>query len=205
LDFKTTTRPFRHAAALRQASALLGDRPSGAPLHILEVGPGLAVKGLGRMLTPATPPRRILRAAETFLRRVPMPDRCFENYETLELLQIFAAWPVRLTLIDINPRVLRIIGANLRDVALDTRTADLSLADNPTLAALSGSFDVTVAFSILSRIPTIAGREVAVAHLRNMTRPGGLILANDHDVSATDCRRLADSEVIYRKLVTATA
>jgi hypothetical protein len=204
LDFKTTTRPFRNAEALRQASALLADRPTSAPLHILEVGPGLAVKGLGRMLTPATPARRILRAAETFLRRVPMPDRFFENYETLELLQIFAAWPVRLTVIDINPRVLRIIAANLSDVALETRTADLSQADNPTLAAFRGKFDVTVAFSILSRIPT-AARDIAVAHLRNVTRPGGLVLANDHDVSAADCRRLADSPVIYRKLVTAAA
>ena len=109
MDLKTTTRPRRSVAAFHVLRSLLRQPPGGHPLEILNVGPGLAVKYLGRLSAEAVPGWDFFRRIEAGVRRVPMPDGFFESYETGELLTALAGLPVRLTVTDINPRVVRVV------------------------------------------------------------------------------------------------
>lgn len=195
MELRTTTRRSRNLAVLEEARSLLARPAPGEVMRVLEVGPGLAVKYLGRAPARIRP---VVQPLETVLRRLPMPDACFENYETGEILSIFAGWPIALTLIDINPRVLRIVQGNHGAAALDAKTVDLGETGNPTIESLSRRFEVIVALSTLSRVPR-AVRQIAVLNLRRMAKPGALIVVNDIDISGPGCRLVPSSSVIYRE------
>src|SRR3990172_9163123 len=140
MDLKTTTRPNRHARFLFLRS-LLGTGPDAGPIEVMNVGPGLAVKYLGRLAAQNILARDIFRWIETGVRRVPMPDAFFESYETGELLQTLEALPIRLTILDVNPRVLRIVRKTHAHLPIEAVVADLGEERPASLIPLYGRFD----------------------------------------------------------------
>lgn len=192
MDLGTTTYAGRHRGLLASLAAIAPD----GPLRILEVGPGLAVRGLGRLAARGIPGRSLFKAIETLVRRLPLPDRAYENYETEDLLAAFGRQRIDLTILDINPRSLAVIAGNLAPLRVATVTADLS---DPALARRSdlvGSFDVIIALATIGRIP-LERRAAAALNLVRLTRPGGLVaedtgrVATIAGMTATGCAQVS--------------
>jgi len=181
MDLRTTTRPRRHAEQFRRIVGLLPSRPAGVPLKVVNVGPGLAIKYLGRLSATDMPLWDFFRRIETGLRRIPMPDSFYENYEAHELVAALAAVPFELTLLDINPKVLRVAGKSLAAVAPRTVAVDLGQADAPALRPLAGTFDVVVAYAVIARIPQRLADQAA-KNIRSLLKPGGILLGGSEVV-----------------------
>ena len=191
MDLKTTTRPGRNAGGFRDLRGLL--KPTtGAPVAVLEAGPGLAVKYLGRM-------GGLLQLVERLARRLPLPDSSYESYETAELLSSLDGLDIRLTLLDINPRPLKVIADRMPGARIRTQVADLGLPSPAVLAPLMGTFDLVVAMHLVGRISDAGERRNAQANLRALAKPGGLIFANQADLLAPDCMRVDWLTDVYRK------
>jgi hypothetical protein len=181
MDLKTTTRPNRWVTQLCDARSLLA-RPADGCLEVAEIGPGLAVKYLGRLCDPSTTGWGFFRRIETGIRRVPMPDMCFENYETRELIQALEGLDFNLTVMDINPKVVRVVQKRFPEEVKETVVADLGTERD--LLPLYGKFDLVVALEVISRVAVIgmADRkerfENARANLTGLVKPGGLLVAS---------------------------
>lgn len=154
MDLKTTTRPNRHTAQFREVRALLAPPADGRPLEVANIGPGLAVKYFGRLAEETVPGWDIVKRIESGIRRIPMPDACFENYETHELVRMLEGLPFRLTVIDINPKVVRIVARSMPDRSVETVVADLGAERPASLLPLYGKFDLVVAFTVIGRVKT---------------------------------------------------
>lgn len=175
MDLKTTTRPNRHAEQFREARRLLDLERFDRPIEVLEVGPGLAVKFLGRLAEEGRPAWDLVKRIETGVRRIPMPDACYESYETGELLAALHGLPVRLTILDINPRVLRIVRQAHAGIPIETVVADLGEERPASLLPLYGRFDLVVANAVLARVGN-PGRNNACEAIRSLVKPGGILL-----------------------------
>lgn len=194
MDLKTTTYAGRHRGLLANLAAIAPD----GPLRILEVGPGLAVRGLGRLAARGVPGRSVFKGIETLVRRLPLPDGAYENYETEDLLAAFGHQRVDLTILDINPRSLAVIAGNLAPLKVATVTADLS---DPALGRrhdLAGSFDVIIALATIGRIPP-ERRAAAALNLVLMTRPGGLVAEDTGLVSAIEGMTATGCDQVSRR------
>jgi len=194
MDLATTTYAGRHRRLLERLATLA---PPGR-LRILEVGPGLAVRGLGRLAARGAPGRAVFKGVETLVRRLPLPDGAFENYETEDLLEAFGRDRVDLTLLDINPRALSVVAANLVPFAVTTVRADLADPALPAHRELARPFDLVVALATLGRIPE--GRRAAAAlNLVRLTRPGGLVAEDTGLTAAGGLVRATDCEHVFRR------
>lgn len=171
---KTTTFPGRHTGTIRRTAAAI-EAP--AP-RVLEIGPGLALRPFGSLMRRGSWTRPVAKWAESALRRLPWPDRWYENYETSDIIEAFAPRPVRLTLLDINPRPLSVVPANFPGVAITAVQADLGsprlLADHPELR---GAFDLVVCMCTIGRLPH-AARPMGLANVIAMVRPGGMLISD---------------------------
>lgn len=194
MDLRTTTYAGRHRSLLDRLAALA---PVGR-LRILEVGPGLAVRGLGRLASRGVPGRAVFKGIETLVRRLPLPDGAYENYETEDLLAAFGRDRVDLTLLDINPRSLVVIAANLAPLPVTTVTADLADPELPLRRELASRFDVVVALATVGRLPE--GRRTAAAdNLVRLTRPGGLVSEDTGRVAVGGVLQATDCEHVFRR------
>jgi hypothetical protein len=185
MDLKTTTRPNRHTTQFQTARSLLEAARLERPIDVLEVGPGLAVKFLGRLTDERNPGWDLVKRIESGIRRIPMPDVCYENYETRELLEALRGFPIRLTILDVNARVLRIVKGMHSDVPIETVVADLGVRGSAALADHYGRFDLVVAQAVLGRVRRTV-RDIARDNLVSLARPGGLLLV-DGDLAAVGC------------------
>lgn len=194
---RTTTYRGRHTELLRVAAALIA-RPKDRRLRVLEVGPGLAVKAFGRRAGYGTPGRALAKAAETLVRRLPLPDSWYENYESEDILEAFGPADTALTILDVNPRTLRVIASNLAGRGIVTVPADLADAALADHQALKDRFDVVVALATVGRIAP--GQQArAVDNLIALTLPGGLVIEDGYDLARRGpVERCADG-AIYRK------
>ena len=174
MDLKTTTFVGRNIGLLHAVAAMV---PPAGRLRILEVGPGLAVRRLGRLSAPGRPFRGMFKGIETLARRLPMPDRWYENYESEEIIAAFGRDRVDLTILDINPRSLAVIKDQLAPFPVTTIVVDLAAMD-PTAIGLAGRFDVVIALAMLGRIQPVP-RPRAAAALIACATPGGLIVENE--------------------------
>ena len=202
VDPKTSTWPRRHVQAFADIRPLLAPPADGRPLEVADVGPGLAVKHLGRLAARTTLLQDIFRRIETGVRRVPMPDAFYENYETHELVEALVGLPFRLTLIDINPRVVRVVRGSLEEGhAVEGVIADLGVENPPALTPLRGTFDLVVAFAVVARIPRPLA-DTALGNIRSLVKPGGLLVGSAA-FAAPDCVRIADGQNVFRKVAPA--
>ena len=174
MDLKTTTFVGRNIALLHAAAEMV---PPAGRLRILEVGPGLAVRRLGRLSAPGRPFRRTFKGIETLARRLPLPDRWYENYESGEIIEAFGRDRVDLTILDINPRSLAVIKEQLAPFPVTTLVANLAVID-PDAANLAGRFDIVIALATLGRIQPVP-RPRAAAALIACAKRGGLIVENE--------------------------
>ncbi len=183
MDLKTTTRPRRRTENFRHLRDLLPPRrPGDPPLTVANVGPGLAIKFFGRLSAADIPLWEVFRRIETGLRRIPMPDAFYENYEAHELVAALDGVPFQLTLLDINPKVLRVAGRSLAAIAPRTVAVDLGKAAPPALRPLVGTFDVVVAFAVIARIPRHLAAPAA-QNIRSLLKPGGILLGGEELLS----------------------
>lgn len=200
MELQTTTYAGRHRLLLERLASLA---PKGR-LRILEAGPGLAVRGLGRLAARGVPGRPLFKAVETLVRRLPLPDGAYENYETREILDAFGRDRVDLTLLDINPRSLAVISGNLAPFPVTTVTADLA---DPALALrreLAAGFDVVIALATVGRVPETL-RAAAAENLVRLTRPGGLIAEDQGYVAPGNAAIATGLEHVLRRATEAIA
>ena len=176
MDLKTSTYPRRHQRAFAALRTLIDQDSDGRVLKVANIGPGLAVKHLGRLAGRRSLVADIVRRIETGIRRLPMPDPCFENYETRELAAALNGLTFDLTVIDVNPRVVRIVQRSLGDRPVAGIVADLRAPSPPQLQPMAGAFDVVVAFAVVSR--TGQGRGNAIDNIRGLVRPGGFLVGS---------------------------
>ncbi len=198
MDLRTTTRPNRNIDLFRTARTLLSAGDRERPIAIIEVGPGLAVKHLGRLADQKYPLWDFVRRIESGIRRIPMPDGCYESYETRELCASLSGLQIRVTILDINPRVVRIVKAINADLPIEPVVADLG-AEVPTgFSAFVGRYDLVVANAVLVRIP-VSRRETARRNLLSLAAPHGLVLTEVDDCPA-GFERVAGAPRFLRRL-----
>lgn len=195
MDLRTTTFPGRNLSLLAEARRLA---PRAEPLRILEVGPGLAVRGFGRRTAKGTVFSGLFRRAEMVLRRLPLPDAWFENYETEEIIEAFAPTVIDLTIADINQRTLAIIARNLGGQPISTLVLDLTEEDAARRQGLAGRFDVVIALSTIGRIDR-ARRNAAAKTLIETAKPGGIIVENGHNLTTVGGVEITGFDSIYRR------
>jgi hypothetical protein len=199
MDLKTTTRPRRRADVFATLRRFVQAPPSGRPLEVANVGPGLAVRYLGRLSATDVPGWEVFRRIESGVRRVPMPDAFYENYETAELVAALDGIPFRLTLVDINPRVLRVVSQRMRGAVVDTVAADLGEERAVRLAPYRGKFDLVVAFAVVGRVKEKT-RQNARENVQSLVRPGGFLLGSG-DVPGEGFAPVAPDTVLYRRVL----
>jgi SAM-dependent methyltransferase len=197
IDLKTTTRPRRHAGEFRELRRFLAAPSSGRPLEVANVGPGLAVRYFGRLSAADIPGWDFFRRIESGIRRIPMPDAFYENYETAELIAALGDVPFNLTLVDINPRVVRVVERNTPGRKVDHVLVDLGEARSVRLAPYRGKFDVVVAFAVIGRVKDRL-RENARDNVRSLLRPGG-ILVSGGDIVTEDFTPLSAEHGLFRR------
>ncbi|MGV8838681.1 MAG: hypothetical protein ACWA6X_00090 [Bauldia sp.] len=194
MQLQTTTYAGRHKRLLAQIASLA---PPGR-LRILECGPGLAVRGLGRLSSRGVPGRPLFKGIETLVRRLPLPDGAYENYETGELLDAFGRDRVHLTLLDVNPRSLTVISANLAPYRVATVTADLADPATPLRPDLADGFDVVIALATVGRIPDDR-RDSAAQNLLRLTRPGCIVVEDTGRIGRSSEATTVGIEHVFRK------
>jgi hypothetical protein len=173
VDLKTTTGPQRHPTLLQAVAQQL---PPQAQIRVLEVGPGLVLKRLGRWAGPGSPLKPVVKVIETFLRRLPLPLGWYESFETAEIIAALdpsGAGRLSMTVADINPKPLLAVKHQLGP-GVDCVNVDIAGDLAGRLPA--ESFDVVVALTVISRIP-LERRPAAVRNLTHLAKPGGLIAA----------------------------
>jgi SAM-dependent methyltransferase len=200
MDLKTTTSPRRRAQVFANLRGVVQAPPSGRPLEVANVGPGLAVKYLGRLAAMDRPGWDLFRRLESGVRRVPMPDAFYENYESIELAAALGTMPFRLTLIDINPRVLRVAAQGVSGHKVETVAADLGEERSVRLAPYRGKFDLVVAFAVIGRVRERL-RQNARDNVASLVRPGGLLLGGE--IGGVDFAPVAPGSSFYRKAISA--
>jgi SAM-dependent methyltransferase len=128
-----------------------------------------------------------------------MPDAWYENYEAHELVQALAGLPLNLTVIDINPKVVRVIAKDMPDRKVTTAVADLGVDRPASLQPLRGKFDLVVALTVIGRMPErLFGN--AYANIVSLVKPGGLLLATG-DFPKTECEPVPGLSGFYRRRV----
>jgi hypothetical protein len=197
LQLKTTTRPNRHVAELRAARSLLSAPADGRPLEIADVGPGLAVKYLGRLADQRVPVWNLVKRIESAIRRIPMPDGCYENYEAHELVRALDGLRFNLTVIDVNPKVVRVIAKEMANRNVSPVVADLGIEDPPSLAPLRGKFDLVVAMTVIGRVKSRL-EYTANLNIAGLVRLGGVLLASG-DFTDTECAPIEGAARLYRR------
>lgn len=203
MDLKTTTRPRRHRAEFDALRRVVAAPPSGRALEVANVGSGLAVKYFGRLSTEDVFGWDIFRHIDSGVRRIPMPDAFYENYETAEIVAALGDIPFRLTLIDIQPRVARVVARTMRGRSVDYVVADLGEERSVRLAPYRGKFDVVVAFAIAGRVKDKA-RDNARDNVRSLLRPGGIFVGGG-DIAIGGFTPLAEGGGIFRKTMAGSA
>jgi hypothetical protein len=186
---KTTTRPRRNT---RSITALAEHFQSNniTRITLLDVGPGMAVKYIGR-LSAIQHPFDVFRRFEVGLRAIlPLPVSAYESYEPNEILQIFEEHmgiQVEISLLDIDVTVLAVAWNQLGVRARSLIPADISVFPNESLIEYAGRFDVVIAQTVLSRIKTAQGRFNAARNLVSLSRPGGILTCSSEEMAKAGC------------------
>lgn len=186
LRHKSTTRPKRKARAIANLNSLLSGH-SGT-LNVVEIGPGLAVRYLGR-LSGAGWPGGLFRRLEVGVRAaLPMPQWGYEIYETGELLQTLGGCgQLKLSVLDFDATILKVAKRQHGELLDALILADLSIFPNPVLLSHYGKYDAVFENAVIKRIPKNPGRVNAARNLIALTKPGGIITSCARDFLDAGC------------------
>lgn len=157
-------------------------------LNVIEIGPGLAVRYLGR-LSGTGWPGGLFRRLEVGIRAVfPMPQWGFEIYETGELLQALGGCSqLKLSVLDFDATILKVAERQHGELLDALIAADLSIFPNPALFSHYGKYDAVFHNAVIKRIPKNRGRTHAVRNLMALAKPGGIITSCARDFLDAGC------------------
>ncbi len=180
-NHKTTTWPDRHKAVIDDVRALIAARSPAEPIAVLDVGLGMAIKIIGRQ--NALGSYYLVKRFETAIRRLPLPDYFYENFEAQEIADAFSGLPFRMTLADINPKLLRLTAAQIGDAVEAVVAGDLTIPENPAFESLRGRFDAVFCFATIGRLGNPQNRAAGMANVASFLKPGGLLATDDPERS----------------------
>ena len=170
MDLKTTTYPERNTALLEAAAA----RNTQVPAAVVEIGPGLVLKGFGTKVRRGQAVWPVIKIAESLLRRLPFPLGWYDSFETGEILDAFdpdRSGQAEVTVVDINPKPLSVLeqkhGGSVRCVKAD-------IAGDLDDRGLAGTFDVAIAFAAIERV-SVDQQGRAAGNFVGMLKTGGLV------------------------------
>jgi hypothetical protein len=158
-------------------------------INLLDVGPGMAVKFIGR-LSSIRHPLDLFRRLEVGLRAVlPLPVSAYESYEPVEILRIFAneGVTINISFADFDVTVLAVVWNQLGAKVKHLIWADLSVFPNETLTEHVRQFDVVLAQNIVSRIHSRQGRLNAARNLMLLSKPGGILSFSGEEMLQAGC------------------
>lgn len=198
MQLQTTTHRGRSIGTLRAAAELVD--VAGRPVRVLQVGPGLAVRYLGRLTGEGVTGRPFFKGLEALIRRLPMPDALYENYESGEIVEVFGPRPVELTVIDINPKSLSVIAGHLTPFGITVTPVvgditEIGLVDRLGLAE---RFDVVVALNMVLRVADKL-KDRAAANLVEAAMAGGIVVENSLAQSRLGGVQPTNYRAVYRK------
>jgi hypothetical protein len=186
---KSTTRPERNINKIRLMADAISKRHITNPA-ILEIGPGMAIRYLGR-LSRIKKPFELFRRIEVGLRAVlPLPHQAYEIYETAEILSIFGSLPsvdASLSLLDFDETILATARCQFSNSLCDLILADLSLSANEHLTSLHGKYDAIFVTAVIKRISTAEGRMNAARNIVAMAKPGAILTNSAPELIEAGC------------------
>jgi len=194
LNVKTTTFVNRNLGLFKTVADTVLD-PTQASLRILEVGPGMAVRGVGRINHIGK--WKVVKRFETVLRRLPMPTWCYENYETEELLRVFDPFSPHLTVADISRKSLDVIRRNITENLDETVRLDLSDADSDALVKLKNRFDLVICLATIVRVPKKSQAQ-AKRNLASFCAPGAIVIT-EQDMTTEGLEAVDTSNHVFKK------
>lgn len=174
LNVKTTTYPERHTKKFEDACALF-KKAKYTKINILQVGPGMALRGIGRFNNIDN--LKIIKRLETGLRRIPFPVSCYESYEPKEVLSIFSDLNPQLTVADISQKSLDVVDKTVLDENLSTVNLDLTTSDTKQLNRLKNKFDLIVCLATVIRTGSMSNRRVACKNLNSFAKDKSIIIS----------------------------
>ena len=200
MELQTTTHRGRSLGTLRAAASLvdIDDRA----IRVLQVGPGLAVRYLGRLTGVGVAGRPFFKGLEALVRRLPMPDALYENYESAEIVDVFGPRAVELTVIDINPKSLKIVSASLTPfgIAVTPVVGDITEVGFVERLRLTERYDVVVALNMVLRVADKL-KDRAAANLIAAAAPGGVLVENSLSQQRLRGLQSTSYTAVYRKPV----
>lgn len=203
MSLQTTTHLGRNIPTLRAAASLV--EVSGRPVRALQVGPGLAVRYLGRMTGEGASFRMFFKGLEALVRRLSLPNALYENYESAEIVDVFGARPLHLTVIDITPKSLAVVASTIRPLGVEV-TPILGDISDPELIQRRGlgeAFDIVIALNMVLRLPDHL-KQNAAENLVRATAPGGIMVENSLAESRFRGLQSTSYSSIYRRLARLT-
>lgn len=195
-NHKTTTWPERHKPVIVAVRAMMAARNPAQPVSVLDVGLGMAIKTIGRQNGIGR--HQLVKRIESAVRRLPLPDFFYENFEAQEIADAFTGLPFRMTLADINPKLLRVTAAQLGGIVENTVAADLTIPENPAFEALRGRFDAVFCFATIGRLGNQQNRAAGMANVASFLKPGGLLATDDPERSIV-LAPVAGHQMIYMR------
>ncbi len=191
---KTTTRPWRNAGKIDSLTRYLQATGQRQP-KILEIGPGMAVRYLGR-LGRFQSPFGVLGKIEIGIRAVvPLPMWAYESYETGEILDKLSQSGIAgaaLSVFDCNPTVLRLVGATYGKRIDLLQRADLARYPLNCLGALAGTFDAVFATAVIKRLGSRPARLSAAKNIIALCRPNAIVTMGGSELTELGCREDAE-------------
>jgi hypothetical protein len=186
---KTTTRPNRNIRSIVALGEYLRDKKI-KEISFLDVGPGMAVKYVGR-LSAIRRPFELFRRIEVGMRAVlPLPIAAYESFEPLEILRILeetSEVKINFSVLDFDVTVLAVVWNQLGSRVSSMISADLSVFPNDSLAEHAGRFDVVFARTVISRIETAQGQINAAKNLVSLSKPGGILTCSCEEMLQVGC------------------
>ncbi|MFQ5439177.1 MAG: hypothetical protein ACE5DK_10170 [Paracoccaceae bacterium] len=194
LDVKTTTFVNRNLKLFQFVADQVLD-PASRGLRVLEIGPGMAVRGMGRYnhFGKWRPVKRL----ETAIRRLPLPLGCYENYETEEILGVFSRFSPRLTVADISRKSLDVIRRNIENGLEETVELDLTDNGSDALNGLQHRFDLVICLATIVRIPQDL-KPRAIRNLAGFCAPGAVVIT-EQDMTAEGLKPITGHARAFRK------
>ena len=195
-NHKTTTHPNRNYPFIKAAQGLLASEKPSGQLKILQVGCGMALKYFGRL--NGLGKHRIFKRVETGLRRIPLPEFAYENYETVEIVEIFNSMEFALDVIDINSKALSVVSRTIKRPDFRAFEADITRPSAPVFADMVGAYDAVICFFTVSRTGSAENVKIAQETVFSFVKPGGLFIG-DHRHDNPQFTPVPDLKYVLRR------
>ncbi|MEE9375353.1 MAG: hypothetical protein V3V04_03345 [Rhizobiaceae bacterium] len=174
LDVKTTTYPERNTNRFDNAKELLR-QANVKEINILQVGPGMALKGVGRLNNLGK--LRLIKRLETGLRRLPLPVSFYETYEPHEVISTFSEFLASITVADISQKSLDVVERTVSHKNLTVTQLDLTSKNSDDFEHLKNKFDLIICVNTIIRTGSQANRTIARQNLHSFAKDKSMIIS----------------------------